>query len=169
MRKKILIIVGPEFEDIEALYPYYRLIEEGFDVTVAAPIDGEVEGKYGYRLKAVSLKKVEPAEYSGLVIPGGRGPERIRVMSREEAIKIVRYFIDNGKPVAAICHGPQLLISAERAKGYKLTSYPGIADDLKAAGAEWINNKVVVDRNLVSGRFPDDLPYWMEEFIKLVK
>ena len=76
--------------------------------------------------------------------------------------------MDNGKPVAAICHGPQLLISAECVKGYRLTSYPGISDDIKAAGGIWVNEPVVVDRNLVTARIPDDLPYWMKEFIRLL-
>jgi protease I len=169
MGKKILMIVGPEFEDIEALYPYYRLIEEGHNVTVASPVSGEVEGKYGYKLKSVSIREVNPSEYDALVIPGGRGPERIRVMSKDEAVRIVRHFVDSGKPIAAICHGPQLLISAERVRGIKLTSYPGIADDLRAAGAEWVDEKVVVHKSLVTGRIPSDLPYWMAEFIRLIR
>ncbi|MEM3278482.1 MAG: type 1 glutamine amidotransferase domain-containing protein [Fervidicoccaceae archaeon] len=165
----MLIIVGPEFEDIEALYPYYRLLEKGYDVTIAAPSSGEVEGKNGYRLKAISMKDVDPSKFDALVIPGGRGPERIRVRAREDAIRIVRHFIDSGKPVAAICHGPQLLITAERARGMKLTSYPGIADDLRAAGAEWIDEKTVVHGKVVTARIPDDLPQWMEAFLKIIE
>lgn len=106
MVNKVLMIVGPEFEDIEVLYPYYRLIEEGFEVIIAAPSEGRVEGKHGYVVSAVALSKVNPEEYVALVIPGGRGPERIRASAREEAIRIVKHFADAGKPIAAICHGP---------------------------------------------------------------
>jgi len=163
------MIVGSEFEDIEALYPYYRLIEDGHEVTVAAPAPGDVEGKYGYKLKAISLKDIDPSEYDALVIPGGRGPERIRVLARDDAVRIVKHFADTGKPIAAICHGPQLLLSAGRVRGVKLTSYPGIADDLTAAGAEWSDEKVVVHRNIVTARIPNDLPYFMKEFIEKLK
>jgi len=166
---KVLMIVGPEFEDIEVLYPYYRLVEEGFEVVVAAPSEGRVEGKHGYVVNAVPLSKVNPEEYIALVIPGGRGPERIRVLAREEAVKIVRHFVESGKPVAAICHGPQLLISAGVVKKLKLTSYAGIADDIRVSGGEWVDQPVVVDRNIVTARTPPDLPYWMKEFIKLIK
>jgi len=165
---KVLMIVGPEFEDIEVLYPYYRLVEEGFEVTIAAPSEGRVEGKHGYAVSAVALSKVNPEEYVALVIPGGRGPERIRALAREEAVRIVKYFADAGKPIAAICHGPQLLISAGVTRGLRLTSYVGIADDVRASGGEWVDQPVVVDKNVVTARIPPDLPYWMREFIKLL-
>ncbi|MCI4457320.1 MAG: DJ-1/PfpI/YhbO family deglycase/protease [Desulfurococcales archaeon] len=169
MSKKILIIVGSEFEDIEVLYPYYRLIEEGYEVTIAAPEDGRITGKHGYSVDAIAFNKVRPEEYVGLVIPGGRGPERIRASAREAAVKIVRHFIETGKPIAAICHGPQLLISAGAVKGLKLTSYPGIADDMIVAGGVWLDQPVVVDKNIVTARVPADIPMWMREFVKLLK
>jgi len=168
MVNKVLMIVGPEFEDIEVLYPYYRLIEEGFEVIIAAPSEGRVEGKHGYVVSAVALSKVNPEEYVALVIPGGRGPERIRASAREEAIRIVKHFADAGKPIAAICHGPQLLISAGVTRGLRLTSYVGIADDVRASSGEWVDQPVVVDKNFVTARIPPDLPYWMREFIKLL-
>ncbi len=168
MVNKVLMIVGPEFEDIEVLYPYYRLIEEGFEVIIAAPSEGRVEGKHGYVVSAVALSKVDPEEYVALVIPGGRGPERVRALAREEAVRIVKYFADAGKPIAAICHGPQLLISAGVTRGLRLTSYVGIADDVRASGGEWVDQPVVVDRNVVTARVPPDLPYWMREFVKLL-
>ncbi len=168
MTGKVLMIVGPEFEDIEVLYPYYRLIEEGFEVIIAAPSEGRVEGKHGYAVSAVALSKVNPEEYVALVIPGGRGPERIRALAREEAVRIVKHFADAGKPIAAICHGPQLLISAGVTRGLRLTSYVGIADDVRASGGEWVDQPVVVDRNVVTARVPPDLPYWMREFVKLL-
>lgn len=169
MVSKVLMIIGPEFEDIEVLYPYYRLVEEGFEVVLAAPTEGRVEGKHGYSVSAVALSKVNPEEFVALVIPGGRGPERVRASARDDAVKIVKYFVDSGKPIAAICHGPQLLISAGVVKGLRLTSYVGIADDIRASGGVWVDQPVVVDKNIVTARVPPDLPYWMREFIKLLK
>ncbi|MEM2579559.1 MAG: DJ-1/PfpI family protein, partial [Desulfurococcaceae archaeon] len=115
---KVLIIIGPEFEDIEVLYPLYRLKEIGLEVDVAAPTRGAISGKHGYTVEAnLALSQVKPEEYIALVIPGGRGPERIRATSREEAVRIVSHFVESGKPIAAICHGPQLLISANVIRG----------------------------------------------------
>ncbi|MET1160119.1 MAG: type 1 glutamine amidotransferase domain-containing protein [Thermoprotei archaeon] len=169
LKGKVLIIIGPEFEDIEFLYPYYRLVEEGYSVEVAAPSRDIVKGKHGYVAKPdKALSEVNPEEYIGLVIPGGRGPERIRYYARSDAVRIVKHFVENNKPVAAICHGPQLLISAGVVKGRKLTSYPGIADDIIAAGGEWVDQPVVVNDSIVTARIPDDIPYWMREFVKLL-
>ena len=166
---KALILVGNDFEDIEALYPLYRLLEAGFEVHVASPEKAQLKGKHGYPLTPThSLEEVKPDDYDLLVLPGGRGPERIRVKAREHAARIVKHFIETGKPVAAICHGPQLIITAGKAGGRRLTSYPGIRDDLEAAGAEWVNEPVVVDGNLVTSRIPSDIPFWMREFFKIL-
>ncbi len=170
MTKKILIITGPEFEDIEVLYPLYRLREEGYEVEIAAPWKKSLTGKHGYVIEPdKELSEINPEEYIALVIPGGRGPERVRYYARSEAVRIVKHFVKNNKPIAAICHGPQLLISADAVKGRKLTSYPGIMDDIIHAGGEWVDQPVVVDNNIVTARIPSDIPYWMREFIKLLK
>ncbi|MCD6195691.1 MAG: type 1 glutamine amidotransferase [Staphylothermus sp.] len=170
MTKRVLIIIGPDFEDLELFYPLYRLKEAGFEVTIAAPWKGKLSGKHGYTVEVnKSFEEINSDEYDALVIPGGREPERIRVFAREQAVRIIQHFMDKRKPVAAICHdGPQLLISAERVRGYKLTSYPGTSDDIRAAGGIWVNDPVVVDKNLVTARIPDDLPYWTKEFIKML-
>jgi len=166
---RALILIGNGFEDIEALYPFYRLLEAGFEVHIAAPTTGQVSGKHGYTLDAtVKIEDVNPEEYDVLVLPGGRGPERIRVRSRENAARIVEHFMDTDKPVAAICHGPQLLVTAGKASGKRLTSYPGIRDDLEAAGAIWVDEPVVVDGNLVTSRVPSDIPFWMREFFRIL-
>ncbi len=168
MAKKILVLIGPEFEDIEFFYPYYRLIEEGYNVEVAGPSSEPVAGKRGYRVKPdMEFSQVDPEKYDGLVIPGGRGPERIRNNSKVK--EIAKSFMDKDKPVAAICHGPQVLISAGVLRGRKVTSYWGIKDDVVNAGAEWLDKPVVVDRNLVTARVPDDMPYWMREFIEILR
>ena len=164
---KALILTARAFEDIELLYPYYRLIEAGFEVVVAAPEKGEVEGKNDYRVKAdIAIRDVEPSEFDVLVIPGGRAPERVRL--EEGALKAVRHFFQEDKPVAVICHGPQVLISAGVVKGRRLTSWWGIKDDVIAAGGIWIDEPVVVDGNLVSARYPPDIPLWMREFMRLL-
>ncbi len=166
---KVLILAGMEFEDVELLYPLYRLKEEGFEVVIAS-YTKELVGKKGYKVKVdLLLDEVKPEEYIALVIPGGRGPERLRAYARDKAIKIVKHFVENNKPIAAICHGPQLLISAGAVKGKKVTSYPGIRDDLEVAGAKWVDAEVVVDGNIVTARVPNDIPAWFREFIKLLK
>lgn len=163
---KVLILVGEEFEDLEAFYPYYRLKEEGIKPIVAWKAKGRVKGKMGYEIKAdLSFDEVRPEEYVGLILPGGKGPERIRTIPK--VIEIVKAF--EAKPIAAICHGPQLLISAGLLKGKRATCYPGIRDDVRLAGAKYVDEPVVVDGNLITSRIPADLPYMMKEFIALLK
>ncbi len=164
---RILILAGDGFEDVELIYPLHRLKEEGYEVHIASN-KKELTGKHGYTVKVDKLlEEVKPEDYDALVLPGGRGPERIRIYER--AVSIVKHFFEKGKPVAAICHGPQLLISARVTEGRKLTSYPGIKDDLIVAGANWLDEEVVVDGNLVTSRVPSDLYAWMREFVKILK
>lgn len=166
--KRIILITADDFEDLEVFYPYYRLLEEGYKVDVASIKAGEVCGKHGYVINAnLDFSRVKPEEYDALVIPGGRAPERIRLDSR--ALDIVRHFFNKSKPVAVICHGIQILISAGLAKGRKATCWWGVKDDFIAAGGEFIDREVVVDGNLVSSRHPADLPAFMREFIKILK
>lgn len=161
---KALIITEAEGEDLEVLYPYYRLQEEGIEVHVAASKKGPVTLKHGYTLNAdFSFDDVNPEQFDILVIPGGRGPEKVRL--HKAAIEITRSFFKNGKPVAAICHGPQVLISADLLKGRTVTSWMGIRDDVIAAGGKYMDEAVVRDGNLVTSRMPSDLPSWMKEFI----
>ena len=139
---KVLIISGMDFEDLELFYPLFRLKEAGFDVHIAS-YTKELTGKHGYKVKVdLLLKDVKPEEYIALVLPGGRGPERVRLYARDEAIKIVKHFVENNKPIAAICHGPQLLISAGALKGRTITCYAGIRDDVEAAGAASTSSRI---------------------------
>jgi len=164
---KILIISGEEFEDLELFYPFHRLREEGYEVEIASNKE-VIKGKRGYQTKVNKMfDEVKPEEYDALVIPGGKAPERIRL--NKDALRIVKYFFENNKPVAVICHGPQLMISAGVVKGRKLTSWYGIKDDVIAAGGEWVDEEVAVDGNLVSSRHPGDLYAWMREFIKILR
>jgi len=165
---KILMITAKDYDDSEVLYPYYRCIEEGFEVDVASFEKGSVSGKYHFVIEAnKAFEDVVPSEYGALVLPGGKAPEKLR--QNKKCIEVVQYFFEKNLPVCAICHGQQILISANVLKGRTATCYPGIKDDLVNAGAKYIDDKVVVDGNLVTSRRPDDLPYFMSEFMKLVR
>jgi protease I len=179
---RILILTGDAGEAQEIYYAKYRLEEEGWTVHVAAPLkraflsvvhdfepgfDTYTE-KPGYRVEAdLGLDQVEPGQYDGLVLPGGRAPEYLR--NKPAAVAIVRHFVESGKPIAANCHGPLLVIAAGGAKGRTMTCFPDLEPDVRMAGAEFVNREVVVDGPLVSVRgWPDNGP-WMREFVKLMK
>ena len=135
---------------------------------VASPAGGTIRGKHGYEVKAdLSLAGIEPDDYALLVLPGGKAPEAVRKESA--ALEICRRFFARGKPVAAICHGPQTLISAGLLKGKRATCYRTVADEMKEAGALYEDSTVVVDGNLVTSRQPADLPDFMREMMKLLK
>ncbi len=154
---RILMLVENDFEDLELFYPLYRFREEGYEVNIASSSTDIRVGKRGYTIKPdLTYGDVRVEQYSALVIPGGKSPERVRV--NEKAVEIVKEFLKSDKIVAAICHGPQLLISANAVKGRKMTSWIGIRDDLIAAGAEYVDEDAVVDGNIITSRMPDDLP-----------
>lgn len=164
---KALVFGADGFEDVELFYPYHRLKEEGVDAKIASMEKGKITGKHGYSANVdVTFDEVDPAEYDILVISGGKGPEKMRLNDR--ALDITRYFFRENKPVAAICHGPQVLISAGVIKGRKATSWPGVIDDLNAAGAQVYDEDVVVDGNLVTSRSPHDLFAFGREMVRLL-
>lgn len=179
---KILLLTGDAGEAQEIYYAKYRLEEEGWTVHIAAlkkrvfhsvvhdfdpDFDTYVE-KAGYRVEAdVAIDEVDPAQYQGLVLPGGRAPEYLR--NRPAAVNLVRHFVQASKPIAANCHGPLLVLAAGGVKGKTLTCYPELEPDIRAGGGEFVNRDVVVDGNLVSVRgWPDNGP-WMREFVRLLK
>ncbi|MBQ7523857.1 MAG: type 1 glutamine amidotransferase [Oscillospiraceae bacterium] len=165
---KILMITEDRNDDSEVLYPFYRMQEQGWDVDVAALTKKTVASKYHFTVEAnKSVAECNAADYDGLILPGGSAPEKLRLNA--DAVRLTKEIFAAGKPVCAICHGPQMLISADVVRGKKATCYPGIADDLKNAGALYEDAPVVVDGNLVTSRRPQDLPYWMREFVKLFK
>lgn len=165
---KALVFGVDDFEDLELFYPYHRLKEEGIITHVASTKKGSITGEQGYKINVdITFKDINPADYDILVIPGGRGPEKIR--RDESALEITRYFFKENKPVAAICHGPQVLVSAGVIKGRKSTCWPGIKDEIIAAGALYEDKEVVVDGNYVSSRSPADLYAFGREIIKLLK
>ena len=166
MKMKALIITANEFEDMELYYPFYRLMEQGWDVTISAPKMGTMSGKHGYHMPVDEVfSEVNPEEYDLLVIPGGKAPEEMRL--NVDALSIVEHFFRKNKPVASICHGVQILISAGKAKGRTATCWKGVKDDFLAAGGNYIDSEVVVDGNLVTSRMPDDLPAFMKETLRV--
>lgn len=165
---KALIISADNFEDSELLVPYYRLKEEGFDVDIASMRKDKIKGKHGYEVSVdKTLQEVSPGNYNILILPGGKAPEAIR--KEQAAIEIVKYFFQKNKPVSAICHGPQTLITAGLLKGRHATCYKSVAQEMKDAGAMYEDKEVVVDGNLVTSRQPADLPAFLRETMKLLK
>lgn len=171
--KKAVILTADQFEDMEVMYPLMRLQEAGWQVDVAAPKVEEIHGEFGYGqiMPELTIDEVDPEKYDLLVIPGGSpdgAPSTVRKIKK--AHEITQDFFKKNKPVASICHGPWTLADADVVKGRKLTSYwhDGVPEDVKAAGGKWEDKEVVVDGNLVTSRWPADLPAFMREVIKLV-
>jgi protease I len=164
---KALIISANSFEDLELHYPLYRMREDGIDVTVAAPEKGMITGKHGYSIGAnKTFSEIKPEDYDLLIIPGGKAPEEVRL--DKDALGIVRDFFDAGKVIGSICHGAQVLVSADVLRGRNITCWKGVRDDAIAAGANYTDVEVVVDKNLVTSRMPNDLPAFLREIERLI-
>ena len=165
---KALIISADHFEDTELLVPYYRLKEAGIAVDIASMKSGSISGKHGYEVDVnKTLSEVNPTEYNILILPGGSAPEQVR--KEAKALEIAKNFFANNKLVAAICHGPQILVSADLLKGKRATCYESVVKELKKAGALYEDTEVVVDGNLITSRTPSDLPAFMREIMKKLK
>jgi protease I len=168
---KVAILVTDGFEQVEMTEPRQALEAAGADTQIVSPMDGSVRGWKHHDPADVfevdtPLAQASVNEFDALVLPGGVvNPDALRI--KEEAVAFVRDFIQGGKPVAAICHGPWTLIEAGAVKGRTMTSWPSLRTDLKNAGAEWVDREVVVDGNLVTSRKPDDLPAFNREMVKL--
>ncbi|HSL89682.1 MAG TPA: type 1 glutamine amidotransferase domain-containing protein [Ignavibacteriaceae bacterium] len=164
--KKILMFVDDIYEDLELWYPKIRMIEEGAQVIVAGSYKMKVySGKHGYPCKSdASFDEISAKDFDALVIPGGFAPDKLR--REKKVLDITRDIFNNGKLIAHICHAGWIPISAGIMKGFKCTSTPGIKDDLINAGADWVNEPVVVDRNMISSRNPGDLPEFCRAIIK---
>ena len=166
--KRVLVLVGEIYEDLELWYPKLRLIEAGVEVIVAGPeANAHYNGKNGYPcVSDAAIAKMSESDFDALVVPGGFMPDKLRRDS--VVLDLVRAFNDSGKPIAAICHGGWIPISAGVYKGVKVTGSPGIKDDLINAGAIYEDASVVVDKNHVSSRRPDDLPDFCRALIDLM-
>ncbi len=166
--KKVISLVHHEYEDLELTYPYYRLIEEGATVHYVGEKAGEkYVGKYGVPVVSdYAYADINPADYDAILVPGGWAPDKIRRFP--EVLKMVQHMEENKKPIGQICHAGWVLISAKVLEGKKVTSTPGIRDDMENAGATWIDKPVVVDGHLVSARRPPDLPQYGKAFADLL-
>lgn len=164
--KQVLMIVEDLYEDLELWYPKYRLTEEGATVVVAGPESGKIyKGKHGYPCKSdAALSNIKEKDFDAFVIPGGFAPDQLR--RSPIVLNLVRAFHKKEKLIAHICHAGWIPISAGIMKDFRCTSTPGIKDDLINAGAVWTDESVVIDRNMISSRRPDDLPDFCREIVK---
>lgn len=179
---RILLVAGDATESLDTWYPYHRLREEDIEVHIAAPTkkvlnsvvhdfepgwDTYVE-RPGYRIPAdIAFADVRPEQYTGLILSGGRAPEYLR--NRPDLQRIVKHFVEQKKPIAALCHGSLILAAVDSLRGRTIATYEALAPDMERAGAQFKNTEVVVDGNLVTSRTWMDLPYFMREFLKVLR
>jgi protease I len=168
--KRIAILATEGFEQSELEKPREALEHAGASTEIISPKAGQIrawaETEFGDVFEVdVPLDAADPENYDGLLLPGGvLNPDKLRL--EPDAVEFVRTFFAAGKPVAAICHGPQMLIEADVVRGRKLTSYPSVKRDLVNAGATWVDEPVVVDNGLVTSRRPDDIPMFNDKMIE---
>ena len=162
--KRVAVLVADLYQELEFWYPYLRLKEEGAEVVAVGPEEGEYKSKLGYPAKADLAAAMARAEdFDAVIIPGGYAPDYMR--RSPELVALVRKMAEQGKVVAAICHGGWMLCSARVIKGKRVTSFYAIRDDLENAGATWVDKPVVRDGNLITSRVPNDLPAFLREVI----
>jgi protease I len=167
-RKRVAVLLTDKFEDSEASSPIEAMRAQGMEIVVVGPEAGKTyQGKKEeFTVTSdVAVAGTSADEYDALLLPGGAAPEALR--EEKGAVEFVRGFVDADKPIAAICHGPQLLISADALRGRRMTCVSSIAVDMKNAGAKYVDRSVVVDGNLVTSRTPEDLPDFNREMIRL--
>ena len=171
--KKIAFLAADGVEQSELTEPWKAVEQEGGTPELISLADGEIQGVKNEfdKLDTFTVDQVvadaDASEYDGLVLPGGViNPDKLR--ADEDAVAFVRSFVDAGKPVAAICHGPWTLVEADVVDGRRMTSYASIRTDLTNAGAEWVDEEVVVDNGLVTSRSPDDLPAFCAKVVEEV-
>ena len=164
--KRIAFLATNGVEDSELREPHKALTGAGADADIVSLEAGEIEGKKGSTFEVDKVVHgVDASDYDALVLPGGvANPDKLR--TDDKAIRFVRDFFEQGKPVGVICHGGWTLVEADVVRGRKMTSYPSIRTDLVNAGADWVDEEVVVDRGLVSSRWPDDLPAFNAKLIE---
>ena len=168
--KKIAFLVTHGFEQVELTEPWKAVEEAGAQVELVSLEPGEVQG-FEHTEKGETfpvdraVSEADSSDYDGLVLPGGvHNPDKLRM--NESAVNFVRRFFEEGKPVAAICHGPWTLVEADVVRGRELTSYPSLKTDIANAGGTWVDRELVVDRGLVTSRNPDDLPAFCPKIVE---
>lgn len=164
-RGRIAILTADGVEEVEFFYPYYRFTEAGYDVDVITPRGGPLRGYRDFGLDETrAIGDVSADDYLMLFVPGGLAPMELR--THLPSVAFLRAFHEADKPMGLVCHGPQLLISAGLAEGRTMTSWFGVADEITAAGGEWLNRAVVHDRQVFTARKPGDLPAEMAQIIR---
>jgi protease I len=169
--KKIAILVTDGFEQVELTEPRQALDDAGAETKIVSPKDGKVRGwnhtEWGDEFPVdVPLKQANAREFDALLLPGGViNPDKLRMIP--EAVQFVKWFFQENKPVAAICHGPWSIIEAGQARGRRIASWPSLKTDLRNAGAQWVDEEAVTDGNIVSARKPDDIPAFNRAMIDL--
>ena len=168
--KRVAILAADGFEQVEMTKPRDALKEAGAETKIVSLKSGKIQGmnhmEKGDKFDVDrTLDEARPEEFDALMIPGGLyNPDALRI--NEKALVFARHFFREGKPVAVICHGPQVLINADVVRGRKMTSWPAIQTDMRNAGARWVDEEVVVDNGLVSSRKPDDIPAFNRKMIE---
>lgn len=166
--KKVAFVLANNYEDIEHTSPVDAVKDAGAEVTVIGINNDAIQGKKGgSEHPDITFDQANAEDYDMLVIPGGGSPENLRI--DERAVAFTKSFVESGKPVASICHGPQLLISAGVLNGRTITAVNKIRDDIKNAGGNYVDEQVVVDGNLISSRIPSDLDAFNEALVKALK
>ncbi|HET7421153.1 MAG TPA: type 1 glutamine amidotransferase domain-containing protein [Candidatus Dormibacteraeota bacterium] len=167
---KIACALGPKFEDSEFQEPYDAFRKAGHEVTVVGlEAPAQLHGDKGKVTATVDrrFQDVRPEDFDALFIPGGGSPDKLR--AHAEAVDFARAFMRAGKPVVAICHGPQLLLTADEYRGRRMTAWKTVQGDLRKAGADVVDQEVVVDRNLVTSRQPSDIPAFVRESLQVIE
>lgn len=167
--RRAIMIIETDFRDEEAIYPLIRLKEKGLVIDVATDQRKIAHGKFGFPIKGdISFEEMDPWKYDILILPGGNeGPDRLR--TNKLVLDFVKKMNDQGKLIASICHGPWILISAKVIEGRKATGYKAIVDDLKNAGAKYVDAAVVQDKNIITSRHPQDLADFMKRVVENIK
>lgn len=166
--KKVAVVLANNYEDVEYTSPAEALKGAGAELTIIGTSKGEITGKKGDKQQAdTTFDDVKASDFDMLLIPGGGSPENLRI--DDKAVAFTREFADSGKPIGAICHGAQLLISAEAVNGKTLTAVNKIRDDIKNAGGNYIDKELVEDGNLITSRVPDDLPVFNKALTDALK
>jgi len=171
--KKVAILSENGFEQVELTSPKEALEKAGATVHIVSPQKEKIKAwdkdKWGIEVPVdVQLEQAKPEDYDALMLPGGvMNPDTLR--TNKKAVEFAKHFLESGKPLAAICHGPQLLIETGMLEGKKMTSYPSLQTDLKNAGVNWVDQEVVVDNGLVTSRNPDDLPAFNKKMLEEIQ
>jgi protease I len=165
--KSVLVLTADKVEDLEFFYPYYRFVEEGCRTDVVTPKGGYFKGKNGYKFESArKISEIVPDDYNMLFIPGGKAPEELK--KSEEAVELVRHFFVMGKPIAAICHGPQLLAAAGVIDGASISGWPEIGEEVLRAGGIFTNRECQMDGQFITARWPADLPTFMQQVLDVL-